>query len=112
MKNEQTEYLLALLSALVDAQEKRNEILKDAEIERLEKDLFLALDQRDWNNAQCELLEQKLERAYAALEVCDVPVKKQRKRIEQLEDEAIELKLQIDDLEEVVKEMERDEQYY
>lgn len=28
MKNEQTEYLLALLSALVDAQEKRNEILK------------------------------------------------------------------------------------
>ena len=32
-----------------------------------------------------EQLEQKLERAHSALAVCDIPVKRQRKRIEQLE---------------------------
>jgi len=46
MKNEQTEYLLHLLAALVDAQEKRNEILKDAEIKRLEAVIRKAYRQR------------------------------------------------------------------
>jgi predicted nucleic acid-binding Zn-ribbon protein len=64
----------------------RNEI-KDQkkEIERLEEDLSLALDQRDWNNAQCEQLEAEKEDFRQGYIKVGCDDSKLRAKIEQLE---------------------------